>query len=331
MNLEKIINKIKIYLLLEKIKKANFNNIFILNVAGYNNFGDDLIALYIYKRILKINKNVYQIVDKNNHSVNNNLLNLGLKIMDISTYQPKNDLIIIGGGTLLNPFVFGDYFIKQADNYIKRGFHVSYLGIETTGLINKFLAKKILRKCFFIAVRNKESKKIMNSLYFKEKKPNILVIGDLVEQINFSKAKNKKNIVGICISPKIELDEEILKKILLFLISKKYKVEFFSFCNHLFAEHERDNYFAKKFINKYFKNHQKIRINKETNMGKVLENMNKFKFIITTRFHATIIAKEKKITVFNVNYEDKCINYCRKNNIFNGDLEDLYLKFRSSI
>lgn len=130
-----LINKIKIYFLLKKLNKAAFDNIFMLNVAGANNFGDDLMAQYIFQRLSKINKNVYQLVDINNQSVNKNLINLGLKIKDINFYKPKKDLVIIGSGTLINPLVFpNDFFIQKAEDYLNRAFKVAFLGIKITDM-----------------------------------------------------------------------------------------------------------------------------------------------------------------------------------------------------
>ncbi|MCM8787759.1 MAG: polysaccharide pyruvyl transferase family protein [Candidatus Omnitrophica bacterium] len=309
---------------------SRYKNIILFNAAGYNNIGDDIIAFYLKKRFEK-KSSIFNIDFNNLEKVKNNLRKLQLipiNIEDVNNFYKKNTLIICGGGTIINPLVFtNDYYLEKIKKFQEEGFKVVFLGIEATGFDNKNLAKNVFLKSLFIGVRNIQTKKLILNLYNKNgKKPLIFITYDLVEHINFKKSRNediKEKIAGICISPKIKINQEKIKLIIDKLINKKYIVEFFSFCNHTTYPPENDLDTAKIIKEKYFKKNTKVKIFDLVNINDTINHLDNYSLIITTRLHTTIIAHIKEIPVYNINWEDKCKNYCFNNNLFNGNIDDL--------
>lgn len=330
-NQGKIFQKIFFYFLLKYC--TLFKNIILFNAAGYKNIGDDLMAIYLKKRLEK-KSSIFNIVFNNIEKVKENLKELELIPINsdyVFNFNKKNTLIICGGGTLINPLVFpNDFYLQKINYFQKKGFKTCFLGIEITGISNKNLAKKVFNNALFIGVRNQQTKDIILKIYHqKEKKPLIIITGDIIEHINFQKNKKiNQKIVGICLSPKINLNEEKIKILIKKLLKKNYQIEFFSFCQHETHPPENDLILANNIKNKYFKNEKKIKIFDKVNIDETINHLDNYSIIITTRLHVTIIAHKKQIKVFNINWEEKCKNYCQNNNLFNGTIEELLKKIK---
>lgn len=312
------------------IRYINFfyKNIILFNAAGYGNIGDDLMAVYFKKRLQK-NCSVFNIDFSNLEKIKNNLNNLELipiRINDVINFNKKNTLIICGGGTLINPLVFSnDFYLKEMDKFQNLKFKTLFLGIEATGFIDKMLAKKVFKEAIFVGVRNQQTKEKIIDLYnFKEKKPRIFIINDIIEHINFKKNINtdtKK--IGICISPKIGVNKNKLTQLIKKLLNKKYQIEFFSFCQHETYPPENDLDFGYDIKKSFFKENNNVKIYEKVDINETINHLDQYEIIITTRLHVTIIAHKMGIKVFNINWEDKCKNYCQNNQLFNGDIDDL--------
>jgi len=308
--------KIYFYLTIRWIKHK-YQTIYIVSAAGYTNVGDDLM-LSTLNRLFK-NKEKYFLVAgiNNNKKVISNVKKIGLtSINSLDKINNKNSIILIGGGTLFNTNTFkNEIYLKYAKKILDANIDFGFIGIEITDIRNKNLAKIIFTKSKINAVRNKESFKKIYKITQTNK--NTLVVGDIAEYYIYPKQfnKNSKNkTVGICLSKKNTPDIKFLVNLIKIFKKNKFNVILFSFANHPFKKTENDFLYALEIKKEL--NDQSIKvISARTPIEKMITSIQNCNLIITNRLHTTIIAHKTKTKVINISKENKCINYCRNNNI----------------
>lgn len=301
--------KYRFWRLIKDINKSVYKNIYIVSAAGYNNFGDDLMIKVLQS--VFINKKIYFLVDgiNNNPTVISNILKMGILIEhNLDLINPKDSLVLIGGGTLFNTNVFSDeIFLKYAKKIFEKKLDYAFIGIEIINFNDKKMARLVFNNSIFNSVRNIQSLQILSKVS-KKAILKTIITGDLVE--HFSKKaifKKPYKLVGICISPKSKIKIKDFLNIITKYQNQGYHVELFSFCNHPFSNEESDAL--------YFKQIQKINsqvsLYSTNDLVNILNRLKQYSLIITTRLHVTIIASRFNIKIINISSEEKNKNYCK--------------------
>lgn len=306
--------------LIKFINKSTYQNIYIVSAAGYNNLGDDLMIKVLQS--VFIQKKIYFLVDgiNNNPIVISNILKIGIPIeYNLDSINPKNSLVLIGGGTLFNVKVFSnEIYLKYAKKIFEKKIPYAFIGVEIINFNNKKIANLVFNNSVFNSVRNTQSKHIISKVS-KKATLKTIITGDLVEYFPKNLIKKPYKLLGICISPKSKIKINDFLKIITKYQNQGYHVELFSFCNHPFSEKESDS----AYFNQIQKLNTQVSLFSTNDLDSILYRLKQYSIIVTTRLHVTIIGSQFNIKIINISNEEKNKNYCNNNNIYSTSLKKL--------
>lgn len=234
----------------------------------------------------------------------------------------KMDAVVSAPGGYINSFYGISKKIKLMSLFRKILKKPIYMYSQSIGYLTtkdqKMLAKSINYFELFYVRDQKSMKRIKNIGTFD----NVYQTKDaaFLFPVNHIKQNKRTNKVGISVREWNEKPEEIqnfkenIKKIVRYLVNKKYEVSFISTCQGEIG-YPDDSKIAKEIIGELSKEEMIKGIIVDDScytLGELTEKLDNYDFIIGTRLHMCILSWINGIPAFNISYEDKgkeCFNY----------------------
>lgn len=311
--------------LIQRLRKSKHLELFYVGAAGHENVGDDLILATLKRDLAPRRISVLTDGINDDDNLRKRLHSSGFHITKnrCKLYQRKT-LILFGGGTLFNTAAFPEEtYLRYAYQLLLEGYQLGFLGIEIVDILDILRARYVFRNAAFIGVRNQETKKTIESLCMGETAP-IFITGDVLEYMPIPEPKMRRNMsetnsktIGICISPKTGVNAKQLKELVGLLSLAGYTCEYFSFCTRPDNPIENDLLIAEQISNAL--------IHRIQDPEKLVEHLAEYDGIITSRFHAALLAHRMGIPVIVTSKEIKNVRYCAKTKIPRFDSLEMLL------
>lgn len=299
----------------------------IVGFYGAPNLGDELMLETLLLKLKNFNSNInvtIMLCENSKFDITKypgvKILHYPKSILDLNVISDYFDCVIFGGGALLddsdfdfynNQLSLGNVLINLSLRMIAFNKKVILYGLSCASSINnsEYISKLnfIVENCTYISLRDENSKKVLEKIGIKTTK--ILTVNDIVfanQNLYFKKEKKLNastscniGIIYVCSDNIAELynfTKRIISK-----FCKKYKKVHISLIP-FYEFNDNDTNFYKKLINKL--NYEDISILKMpkdfAELTSVFEN---YEYIISMRYHATLIANSLGKKVLNLKYD----------------------------
>lgn len=291
--------------LIRSLRLSVQTDLYIVGAAGYGNVGDDMMLKTLTAALRP--KHVALLMDGIN---DNPQIISGLKKQGYTVAKNRSklfrtrSLVLIGGGTLFNTDAYPqETYLEYAYRLLIEGFKIAFIGVEAVDFADIVKARYIFRNAEFISVRNRDTKALIQAVTDGESAP-LFVTGDIISYMALPEHSSTTDMVGLCISPKTKATKGQLRQLNKRITELGKNAEFFSFCRHPFDPAENDLAIATTVAD--------IHLFDSTDTAEVLRHISRYEAIITSRFHATLIAFRMGKKVITVSKEAKCVRFCSK-------------------
>lgn len=276
----------------------------ISGYIGFDNFGDEAIAKVLTSHLKSKGAEKITVLSSNPHKT--------ARLYDVYSanylkfFKPilESDVLISGGGSLLQDItslksliyylaviVFALAFDKKVIIFAQ-----GFTPFRTK--IGKFFTKFVLKYCDEIYVRDAKSQEILKNLNIESK-----LISDPVFGMPVSKYENKVG-VGVQLRSFHTLTDEFLENLAKEL-SQKFqgqKIKLFSLQDSL------DLSVLEKFSIMLKENRLDSEIYKNLTVEKATEELSKLEYLISMRFHSSLVAAKAGVKILGINYDIKVLN-----------------------
>lgn len=276
----------------------------ISGYIGFDNFGDEAIAKVLTSHLKSKGAEKITVLSSNPHKT--------ARLYDVYSanylkfFKPilESDVLISGGGSLLQDItslksliyylaviVFALVFNKKVIIFAQ-----GFTPFKTK--LGKFFTKFVLKYCNEIYVRDAKSQEILKYLNIESKLVSDPVFAMPVE------TQNNKNGIGVQLRSFHTLNEKFLE-ILADEISQKFtkeKIKLFSLQDSL------DLPVLENFALKLKKRGVESEIFKNLTVEKATEELAKLEYLISMRFHSSLVAAKAGVKILGINYDIKVLN-----------------------
>lgn len=268
---------------------------------GYDNFGDELIASTLIKHLQENKDNVVTVISANPKQTS--FLYNCLAVEKFKFLLPiiKSDVLISGGGSLLQDITSLKSLIYYLTIIFTALIFRKKVIIFAQGItpfrtkIGAFLTKFILKKCYKITLRDK------NSIDFLKKwKIEAQLIFDPAWSVSSNNNIVKKGI-GVQLRYYKFLSDDFLNTLAKYLSEQFSNQEI----KLLSLQDSVDLPILEKFKLYLDKYGLTSVIKKNLTVDEIINEINQLEFLIGMRFHACLIASKLKVKVLGINYDIK--------------------------
>lgn len=292
---------------------------------GFDNIGDEAVLYSIITALKRERPDVKIIVLSNNPEKTKQLYDVESinrwKLKDIVKVIQKSDLLISGGGSLLQDVTSGKtipYYlaiVKIAQFFRKKViFYSQGIGPVQKGF-NKKLIKQIVNKVDGIYVRDAGSKQLLKEIGVKKE---IGLALDPVLGLTFPKKIEQTKTVGVYIRPWKDAahDENLISSLtpsLIWLIEQGYHICLIP------MHYEQDRDIAKQLMESVKKQTSQqdaiSMIDKMLTIQEVVEKTASFELVIGMRLHSLIIAAANHVPMVALSYDPKVTQFMKEMSI----------------
>ena len=278
--------------------------VLILGYYGFGNWGDEASLSTIINMIKKISANTkINVLSYNGKETYEDYGVNGISrnsFREIAKYIKKSDMIIFGGGTLLQDVTSSRslyyylFIVWLAKRYNKKTVFFS----NGFGPIikNKAITAKIANMADDIIVRDKKSKDMMEALGINKK---IYISTDVVFDLKKNSDIEKKNKIAVSLRPwkhSQGLTQKIAKAINV-LIKRGYLIDFISL-----------QQVDEKVLREVYENlddKSKVSLYRADSYKEVMDKIGEAKIMIGMRLHANIFALINDMPIIAIDYDPK--------------------------
>ena len=284
--------------------------ILISGYYGFDNFGDEAILDVLLAHLKGQNITVLsanpQITGKR-HNVNSiNSFNPELIMKRLNEF----DILISGGGSLLqnvtsNKSLFYYCGLIYMFASLKKDVIIFAQGIgPINGFWGNFIAKRALKKCKYISVRDEKSLELLKSWGIPQAK----LVCDPIFDLQLPE-RHKTRKIGIQLRKfhtlTDELFDEIIKQIALKFSDRE--IELISF------QDSEDVGISQVFINKLKKKNPTANVKLIQNLTneQIIQRVSEYDYLIAMRFHACLLGLKYGIKTLAISYDPKVENLAK--------------------
>ncbi|MBQ7763835.1 polysaccharide pyruvyl transferase CsaB [bacterium] len=276
----------------------------ISGYIGFDNFGDEAIAKVLTSYLKSKKAKKITVLSSNPHKT--------ARLYDVYSanylkfFKPiiESDVLISGGGSLLQDvtslksliyylavIVFALVFKKKVIIFAQ-----GFTPFRTK--IGKFFTKFVLKYCDKIYVRDAKSQEILKNLNLESE-----LVSDPVFAMPVQREKNKKG-VGVQLRSFHTLNDKFLET-LADEISQNFSGEIIK----LFSlQDSLDLSVLENFAKKLEKRNLKSEVYKNLTVEKATEELSKLEYLISMRFHSSLVAAKAGVKILGINYDIKVLN-----------------------
>jgi len=273
----------------------------ISGYIGFDNFGDEAIAGVLIKHLKEINADKITVLSANPEKTSR-LYGVDSSGM-LNFIKPLlfSDVLISGGGSLLQDVTS----LKSLIYYLIVIMTAMLLGkkviIFAQGFskfrtkLGKFLTKYVLKNCYKVTVRDKQSQEYLKALGVES-----TLLADPAWGITFPSiiehsgvGVQLRNCRGLCNEFLIPLAEEIASNF------KGQEIKLFSFQDNI------DLPVIEKFAEFLTSNGCIVKIYKNLAVPEVIHEISQLEYLIAMRFHACLISAKAGVKTLGINYDKK--------------------------
>ena len=269
---------------------------------GFKNFGDEAILSVLVKHLKSLNN-----IDITVFSSDTDYTSKTYSVNAVKRFDLKNviktiqdsDVLISGGGSLLQDVtsvksvVYYSLIIALGLLFNKK----VIIFAQGIGPLNKklsqFIVRNLLKNCSFVTVRDEKSLALLNNWNVSAK-----LVCDPIYSLDV-KSEIKENIIGVQLRNFKSMNDELLNKLALFIVSKfgDKKLEIFS------LQQSQDLDLCKKFANIVSTLNPNIKT--EIVTDDIVNRISKLEYLIAMRFHAILVALKCGVKTCAINYDIK--------------------------
>lgn len=302
----------------------NVNKILIVGFYGAFNVGDELMLETIISELEKVKNIEITIMLSNNEYCdisrygNYKFIHYPLKTTDFEFLANKFDVVICGGGAVLDDsnYKLENYnlgletiIVSLCESFIIKGKKTLLYGLSSIELLtNQEYIRKldyISKNCTYFSLRDTNSKRSLSKSGIDVKR--IKIVDDIVlansklKEININK-KTKNNILGVVFiynHKTMKKIYEIINELTNYLKDHKlnYEIKLIPFYDY------KDNDI--RHINSIIGKHKNIKtVNFKYKYQDVISEIDECKYVISMRYHSTLIANFLGKNVLCINYDE---------------------------
>lgn len=284
--------------------------ILISGYYGFDNYGDEAILSVLLSHLKGNEITVLSANPKKTASMH--------KVNAINSFNPELimkklndfDVLISGGGSLLQNvtsnksllYYCGLIFMFAS---LKKDVIIFAQGIgPINGFWGKFIAKRALKKCKYISVRDEKSLELLKSWGIKQAK----LVCDPIFDLQLPE-RHKTRKIGIQLRKfhtlTDELFDEIIKQIALKFSDRE--IELISF------QDSEDVGISQVFINKLKKKNPTANVKLIQNLTneQIIQRVSEYDYLIAMRFHACLLGLKYGIKTLAISYDPKVENLAK--------------------
>lgn len=258
---------------------------------GFDNFGDEAIAGVLTENLKKNGAEKITLISSNPLKTSKLYGVNSVGMFGFLKPIMKTDVLISGGGSLLQDVTSLKSLIYYLGIIITALFFRKKVIIFAQGFtpfrtkLGKLLTKFVLKKCYKITVRDKESQKLLNEIGIES-----TLTCDPVFGVNIPPVE--KHGVGLQLRSFPTLTDEFLEKLI-----SEIKLRFPDQELKLISLQDNiDLPVLEKFEGKIFKN---------LTVEEAIKEISSLEYLIGMRFHACLIAAKAGVKVLGINYDKK--------------------------
>lgn len=279
--------------------------VLISGYYGFNNFGDEGILEVLIKKLKSLNADITVFSKDPKKTSQTHKVNAipSFSYFNLKKEIKKCDVLISGGGSLLQDatslksLVYYLYIINTALKLNKKVIIFAQGIGPIKSKIGQFFAKRILRQCDLVTVRDEKSLFLLRGWGIKCE----LVCDPLFDLALVG--SNPSNKVGIQLRSFKTLNEKLLHKLAHQVIKDfaRQKIEIFSFQDSLDLE------VCRQFDRILHSIDPLVRteiINNQTSK-EILQRISQLDYMIAMRFHACLVALKYGIKTLGICYDEK--------------------------
>lgn len=279
--------------------------IVISGYYGFNNFGDEAILSLLIQNLKAMDTDL-TVISKNPEQTK--------KLYDVKAIQTfnlvqlinlieKSDILISGGGSLLQDvtsirsLLYYLFIILIAATFGKKIIIFSQGIGPIKNPIARFIAKKVLKKCDYISVRDDKSLLLLRGWGFE---PDLVV--DPLFSINLPKNMPLRK-VGVQLRKCKGVTDKFLLELAKALVEEFKGYEFYIYC----FQNSQDFDISKTFESYLFLFDTKVRTKLILNENQfdIINSMRDLEYMVAMRFHACLVALKYSIPTLALNYDIK--------------------------
>lgn len=273
---------------------------------GFKNFGDEAILSVLVKK-LKQDKHRLTIISSDPKYTMKQFKHIRsvytFKILDIIGAISKSDILISGGGSLLQDVTS----IKSLIYYLFIIFLGLILGkkviIFAQGIgpikspIGQFLTKELLKHCTYVSVRDTKSFELLKSWHI-----NADLLCDPIFSTEIPKT-TKKDVVAVQLRNFRTMSEDFIDRLAQKIVSEfpNKPIEIYSFQDSIDLEICQKLEKSLKLLD----NNIKVTLYSDLTNDEIVEKISQVKYLIAMRFHAIIIGLLANTQILSINYDIK--------------------------
>lgn len=273
----------------------------ISGYIGFDNFGDEAIAGVLINHLKESGAEKITVISANPSKT--------AKIYGVQTSGMLNflrpilfsDVLISGGGSLLQDvtslrsLIYYLVVIMTAILFGKKVIIFAQGFSKFRTKRGQFLAKLVLKSCYQVTVRDKQSQEYLNALGVESR-----LLADPVFGINIPKVPEHRG-VGVQLRNCRGLGNEFLVRLAEEIAStfKNQEIKLFSFQDNI------DLPIIDKFAEFLTSNGAVVKIYKNLSVPEVLHEVSELEYFISMRFHGCLISAKSGVKTLGINYDPK--------------------------
>lgn len=273
---------------------------------GFKNFGDEAILSVLVKK-LKQDKHRLTIISSDPKYTMKQFKHIRsvytFKILDIIGAISKSDILISGGGSLLQDVTS----IKSLIYYLFIIFLGLILGkkviIFAQGIgpikspIGQFLTKELLKHCTYVSVRDTKSFELLKNWHV-----NADLLCDPIFSTEISETK-KRDVVAVQLRNFRTMSEDFIDRLAQKIVSEfpNKPIEIYSFQDSIDLEICQKLEKSLRLLD----NNIKVTLYSGLTNDEIVEKISQVKYLIAMRFHAIIIGLLANTQILSINYDIK--------------------------
>ncbi len=279
---------------------------------GYKNSGDDALLSSVIRDIKEINEyNQIFILSKNHSHYEFEKVELvnRFSIIDAIRYIRKSDVLIMGGGSLLqdttsNRSLYYYLSIIFMGNFFKKKTYLYSNGVgPISGSFNRYITAKVLNKVSVITFRDKESYELVKQIGVN--RPELIVTADSVFSLDYSVGFKKKEKKVAFVVRNWEHSDEFCERIAQYgdYIAEKlgYEIVFVPLKNP-------DDILVSQKVASLMFSTSKIEI--LDNVKDIVQFFASCYFTVSMRFHGVIYSSIASTPAIGISYDKKVDSIC---------------------
>ena len=273
---------------------------------GFKNFGDEAILSVLVKK-LKQDKHRLTIISSDPKYTMKQFKHIRsvytFKILDIIGAISKSDILVSGGGSLLQDVTS----IKSLIYYLFIIFLGLILGkkviIFAQGIgpikspIGQLLTKELLKHCTYVSVRDSKSFELLKSW-----KINADLLCDPIFSTEIPKTE-KRDVVAVQLRNFRTMSEDFIDRLAQKIVSEfpNKPIEIYSFQDSIDLEICQKLEKSLRLLD----NNIKVTLYSDLTNDEIVEKISQVKYLIAMRFHAIIIGLLVNAQILSINYDIK--------------------------